>query len=107
MSLFQDIAANEFGQTFDKQTNEYVVVDVRTEQEYSEGHIPGSINIPVDEIENRIHELESVKDEPLLLVCRSGSRSMFAVMILANKGFENLYNLLGGMLAWTGPLARS
>lgn len=106
MGLFQDIAANELGQTFAEETNQYVIVDVRTEEEYNEGHIPGSINIPVDELENRIHELKPVKGKPLLLVCRSGSRSMFAGMILADKGFANLYNLSGGMMAWTGPLTR-
>ncbi len=105
MSFFQDIAANEFERSFFGKTNRFTVVDVRTEKEYNEGHIPGSINIPVDELENRIHELEHAKGKPLLLVCRSGNRSMFAVMILADKGFENLYNLSGGMMTWTGQLA--
>ena len=67
-----------------------MIVDVRTPAEFSEGSIENSINIPLNEIENRISEF---KNKPAVIVfCRSGSRSAMARTILAKYQIQNLYN---------------
>jgi GrxC family glutaredoxin len=78
-----------------------VVVDVRTEKEYQEGHIMNSLHIPLGVLENRLSELAELKSTSLILVCRSGSRSATAVTTLKKQGFEKVKNLSGGMLAWS------
>ena len=70
------------------------------------GIFPELAHIPYDEMENRFHELEHAKDKPILLVCRSGRRSVIAAEVLSQKGFEQLFNLKGGMLEWNGPVSK-
>ena len=77
-----------------------VVVDVRGDDEFREGHIADAIHIPLPALASRAGELEKYKDRPLILGCRSGSRSAGACGILSKQGFEKLYNLSGGMMAW-------
>ena len=67
-----------------------LIIDVRTVEEYKEGHIHGSLNIPLDEIDEAMSWL--AKDVPAVLVCASGSRSAVAVEILKSNGFEKVYN---------------
>jgi phage shock protein E len=66
-------------------------IDVRSEAEYLDENIKGSINIPLDELFHKIKEVESMK-KPLIFYCRSGSRSQIAVDILKSQGFEQVYN---------------
>lgn len=63
------------------------IVDVRTREEYLGGHVVGSVNIPVQELGNRINELKELK-EPLILCCASGGRSGMATQALSQAGFE-------------------
>ncbi len=70
-----------------------ILLDVRTPEEYSAGHIEGFRNIPVDEMRERLSELENGK--PVYVMCQSGLRSYIAVRILSQKGFD-CYNLSGG-----------
>lgn len=72
-------------------SNEPLIVDVRTEEEFSYGAFPGAINIPLDELEYRIDELGN-KDRKIILYCASGARSGYAVNILRAYGFKNLEN---------------
>lgn len=81
-----------------------VVIDVRTPAEYREGHIPGVANIPLEELEQRFGEIP--KDKKVLLICRSGRRSAQGVDLLRGKGFDNVFNVVQGMLAWTGPVEK-
>lgn len=67
--------------------NEGTIVDVRTTGEYMGGHIPGSINIPVGELLQRVDELTDLK-QPLILCCASGGRSAMAKHMLAEQKFE-------------------
>ena len=78
-----------------------VLLDVRTPQEYisEEGHIPGSILIPMGELKSRTHELEKYKDKEVIVICSSGIRSASATRYLRNLGFE-AFNMEGGMRAW-------
>lgn len=71
-----------------------LIVDVRTPEEFEEGHIKGSLNVPLDEIGEAMSWLQ--KDVPTVVVCASGNRSGQAVMILKANGFKKVYN--GG--AW-------
>jgi rhodanese-related sulfurtransferase len=67
-----------------------LIVDVRTAEEYKDGHIEGSLNIPLDEIGKAMSWLQ--KDVPTIVVCASGSRSAHAVMVLKANGYEKVYN---------------
>ncbi|SDW06477.1 Rhodanese-related sulfurtransferase [Marininema mesophilum] len=98
--------ARELSDTYSTDKENFIWVDVRTEEEFREGHIPGSIHIPFDEMEERYVELVDVKERDVMLICRSGRRSVVAAHILAEEGFQHLFNLKGGMLEWTGPVER-
>lgn len=67
-----------------------IILDVRTEQEYNEGHIRNSINIPLNQLNDSL--LSFQKKEPIIVVCRSGNRSEDAKRILIHQGFINVYN---------------
>ncbi|MFY7651630.1 MAG: rhodanese-like domain-containing protein [Chitinophagaceae bacterium] len=70
--------------------NGAIIIDVRTPGEYSTGHIKGSINIPLDQIKNRVAEIKK-KNKAVITCCRSGARSGMAKSILAAQGIE-VYN---------------
>ena len=70
-----------------------VLLDTRTVGEYSRGHIDGFMNIPVDELRERLDEVE--KGKPVYVICQSGLRSYIATRILAENGYE-CYNFAGG-----------
>ena len=73
---------------------DYTIIDVRTKQEFQLGAIPNAINIPVDEMRQRINEVP--KDKPICIYCLVGLRGYLAQQILIGNGFENVYNLSGG-----------
>lgn len=74
------------------------LVDVRTPEEFASGHLPGALNIPVDELPRRLGELGS-PEKSLVVYCRSGARSSRAERLLKERGFQNVFNL-GPMSAW-------
>ncbi|NWJ46977.1 MAG: rhodanese-like domain-containing protein [Chloroflexi bacterium] len=76
-----------------------LVIDVREPYEYAQGHIEGSKLLSLGNLTANIHELCS-KDQEIILVCRSGSRSGFAAQQLSAIGYKKVYNLSGGMLSW-------
>lgn len=75
-----------------------VLVDVREQAEWDDAHIDGAVFLPLSQLETRFAELP--KDKALVLQCRSGKRSMNAAQFLADKGYTDLTNLEGGILAW-------
>jgi rhodanese-related sulfurtransferase/predicted methyltransferase len=77
------------------------LVDVRTTGEFAAGHIEGAVNIPVQELADRLDELEP-RDAPVVLYCRSGRRSASAQALLRDAGFESVYDL-GAIGNWRGP----
>ena len=81
--------------------NKTVVLDVRTKEEYYGplGHINGSILIPINELEDRLSELNDYKENTIYVVCRSGNRSGFGKDILNENNFTAV-NVDGGMLNW-------
>ncbi|MFA5626343.1 MAG: rhodanese-like domain-containing protein [Thiohalomonadaceae bacterium] len=77
-----------------------LLLDVREDSEYSSGHILDSIHIPLGKLRSRFHELAAYKDRAVVIGCRSGHRSGSACAMLRKQGFEKVYNLRGGILAW-------
>ena len=75
-----------------------VILDVRTNEEYTNGHIEGTINIPIDELEERLDELNN--NDELLVYCRTGNRSRTAIEILNENAYEKLYHMNEGISAW-------
>ena len=76
-----------------------VVLDVREDSEFYAGHIPHSVHVPLRQLAKHA-ELEKYKDRPVIAICRSGMRSGRACGVLRKKGFEQVYNLAGGITAW-------
>ena len=82
---------------------EYVdLLDVRTPQEYREGHIPGSQNVPLQQLD-KVEEVTENKDTVLYVYCRSGARSRQAVSLLQAMGYTNVRNI-GGIAAYSGKV---
>ena len=77
-----------------------LVLDVRTPEEFAQGHIKGAINISHDQIEQQHQRLAKFKNSTVVVYCRSGRRAGFAESILAEKGFNNLRHLTGDMNGW-------
>ena len=80
------------------------IVDVREPHEFNSGHIPGAKHIPLGELQARHQEID--KNLETVVVCYSGGRSSIACNFLQGVGYSNLYNLMGGMSAWDGPVER-
>lgn len=76
---------------------EYKIIDVRSKNEYRENHLTGSVNIPLSDIKRKIEKIVPNKDRKILLYCQSGLRSKKAIRILEKLGYNNLYNLNGGI----------
>ncbi len=80
--------------------NDGVVVDLRSNEAFSRGHIVNAKNIPYDELDAHKAKLEKFKDKPIVAVCDSGMTSNRAVATLRAAGFGSVYGLKGGMTAW-------
>lgn len=96
---YTDVDVNGFKKLME-QHPDVMILDVRTPEEYAAGNIKGStlINVNDPNFEAKVEKLP--KDRKYLVYCRSGQRSVTACNIMAQKGFEDLTNLLGGYMAW-------
>ncbi|HEY5757153.1 MAG TPA: molybdopterin-synthase adenylyltransferase MoeB [Steroidobacter sp.] len=81
------------------------IVDVRSPKEFGVSHLPGAVNIPVGDVQQRLAELP--RDQPVVFICRSGARSMTASAIATRAGLGNLAHLEGGLLGWAKELDQS
>lgn len=77
-----------------------VIIDVREDWEYQEANIAGAQNIPLGILPQRLEDLEDLKNQEVIVHCRSGSRSASARAFLQQQGFSNVRNLVGGILAY-------
>ena len=95
-----DISPKDLNQIFNQKLSENIILDVRTKEEYSESKIPGSLNLDYysENFKDNLDKLN--KNLNYYIYCRSGNRSGKTVIILRDKGFKNVYNLEGGILAW-------
>ena len=91
----EDISVREMFEII-KTNNNAILLDVRSKQEYEEGHINGSINIPVYELE-KTAKIKLNKESIIIVYCSAGVRSKRAVQTLRKLGYKNIYNIEGGI----------
>ena len=96
--VFLNITAEEARKLMDSEKDR-IILDVRSREEYDQGHIPGAILIPDTEIEAKAADLLPDKDQLILVYCRSGRRSKLAAQSLADLGYTNIREV-GGSLDW-------
>ena len=95
------ISAKELKELIDKK-KEYALIDVREPYEGKEyGSIPTAINIPLEELKEKLATKQFNKKEKLIFYCRTGGRSRYATEIASAMGFEHTTNLIGGIYAWS------
>lgn len=81
--------------------DEWLLIDVRTPEEYEQGHIPGAINMPHKEIDGFVEQLNDAKNKPIIIYCRSGRRATIAMQMLEQKQFLKVTHLEGDIMGWT------
>ena len=96
--IYENITAAEAKEIMDTETG-YVILDVRTEEEFAEGHIEGAILIPDYEITEKAEGILTDKDQKILVYCRSGRRSKLAAEALLALGYTNVWEF-GGIIDW-------
>lgn len=84
----------------------YILLDVRTKGEYESGYIPGAINIPLSDIDEKIISFLPDKSQMILVYCRSGNRSREASDKLSKLGYSNVLEI-GGINAWKGEIVKN
>lgn len=95
---YNHISQSEAKEMMDN-TKDYAIVDVRTKEEYEEGHIKNAINIPNETISDNVSDVLKDKTQVILVYCRSGNRSKQASSKLAKLGYTNIYEF-GGINTW-------
>ena len=101
---YEQISMEEAITLMESETD-YIILDVRTQEEYDEGHIPGAICIPNETIGDQPPALLPDKDQLILVYCRSGNRSKQASAKLAALGYTNIKEF-GGIIDWTGEIEK-
>ncbi|MEP7284819.1 MAG: rhodanese-like domain-containing protein [Chloroflexota bacterium] len=94
----QKITPEQYQQQFANVS--HVLIDVRTADEYASGHIAGAINIPVQTLPDQLTEVPHGK--PVIVYCHGGNRSGQAANILDKAGYTQIYDMQGGLIAWSG-----
>ena len=97
-AVYMNITAQEAKEIMDRESG-YVILDVRTREEYDQGHIPGAIVISHEEVADKAEETLTDKDRLILVYCRSGRRSKIAAEALVELGYTNILEF-GGILDW-------
>ena len=97
-AVYMNITAEEAKQIMDSEEG-YIILDVRTREEYDQGHIPGAIVIPYEEIAEKAEDVLTDKDQLILVYCRSGRRSKIAAEALVELGYTNIKEF-GGIIDW-------
>ena len=97
-AVYMNITAQEAKELMDTQTG-YIILDTRTQEEYDQGHIPGAILIPYDEVLEKAEGILTEKDQLILVYCRSGRRSKIAADDLVKLGYTNIREF-GGIIDW-------
>ena len=97
-AVYVNITAEEAKQIMDSEEG-YIILDVRTQEEYDQGHIPGAIVISHEEIAEKAETVLTDKDQLILVYCRSGRRSKIAAEALVELGYTNIKEF-GGIIDW-------
>lgn len=103
--IAENVIDNQYKVAYPQQVTELIsqgalFLDVRTQEEFEEANIPGSINLEIDDLRQNLNKIEVSKDTPIVVNCYVGLRAYLAIMILKSKGYTNLYNLSGGFLTY-------
>ena len=97
-AVYMNITAEEAKQIMDSEEG-YIILDVRTQEEYDQGHIPGATQISHEEIAEKAERVLTDKDQLILVYCRSGRRSKIAAEALVELGYTNIKEF-GGIIDW-------
>ena len=97
-AVYMNITAEKAKEIMDSEEG-YIILDVRTQEEYDEGHIPGAIVISHEEIEEKAEDVLTDKNQLILVYCRSGRRSKIAAEALVELGYTNIKEF-GGIIDW-------
>ena len=97
-AVYMNITAEEPKRIMDSEEG-YIILDVRTQEEYDDGHIPGAIVISHEEIVEKAEKVLTDKDQLILVYCRSGRRSKIAAEALVKLGYTNILEF-GGIIDW-------
>ena len=97
-AVYVSITAEEAKRIMDSEEG-YIILDVRTQEEYDQGHIPGAVVISHEEIAEKAEEVLTDKDQLILVYCRSGRRSKLAAEALVELGYTNIKEF-GGIIDW-------
>lgn len=99
-----NISTDELAEKLAKGEENTVFIDVREPDEFAAGHIEGFTNLPLSILDEKSADFP--KDAEIIIICRSGNRSMQAAEKLLGYGFEKPINVEGGMIDWTGDIAK-
>lgn len=100
----KNLTQDQWKEALEADENAYIL-DVRTEEEYIEGFIPGSKNLDIYKGQGFLDEVEKLDpNKNYYVYCRSGARSAQACSLMQQKGIENAYNLMGGITEWDGEI---
>lgn len=99
--IYREVSVEDAKALIGEQGAELLVIDVRTPREFAGGHLPGAVNIDVQDAEFSRKVSELPKDEPVLVYCRSGNRSARAVEIMTELGFQNISEMKAGWIGWS------
>ena len=97
-AVYRNITAKEAKEMMDSREG-YVILDTRTREEYDQGHIPGAILLPYDQVPEQAEDILPDKDQLILVYCRSGRRSKLAAEALVKLGYTNIQEF-GGIMDW-------
>ncbi|WP_244895375.1 rhodanese-like domain-containing protein [Evansella clarkii] len=103
-SGIEQINTDELAVLLKEDRNETFFVDVREVQEFKEGHIPEMTNVPLSSLNENYTDIP--QDKEVVIICRSGNRSLQAANILKDLGYSNITNVTGGMQKWSGEVTR-
>lgn len=100
----KQLSATQLNEFLQQGASTAVLIDVREAHELANGMLKNAIHIPMNDIPQQLHELESNKNSPIVLICRSGQRSAHVGQYLEQLGFTDVINLEGGMNGWAAQI---
>jgi rhodanese-related sulfurtransferase len=100
LNSIQEVDAPQLADWMDDESEQLHIIDVREMREISQGTVPGAKPLPMATLPARLHELNQT--DKIIVVCRSGVRSAQVCMFMQQQGYDNVFNLRGGMVGWAG-----
>lgn len=95
---FKHLTIADYDNQYFSKNTPHLLLDVRTASEFKNVRLPNAVNIPLDELQQRLSEVSS--DLPIVVICASGNRSQIAAQFLSQSAYSNVFNLQGGTMTW-------